>query len=134
MPIFPVIDFEPVRYGASDRRKSPTIRPLVTAAKRRRYSRQPAAKHIYPASDMTERQANFYTNLVGLALVIGSSRIPVDFEDRQGNRWYLDHGCIKMAAHAGFIRPLQDGSDDVLEEIVLAWRTDGTSALDASSD
>jgi hypothetical protein len=124
-----VIDFEPVRYGGPNERKSPTIRPLDTPGKQRDYSRQPRVDYNDAAAKLTDRQANFCRNLIGLSLASGSSRIPVDFEDAEGKRWYLDHGCIKIAAHAGFIRPLRNGPSNVLEEIELAWRTDGTSVL-----
>ena len=120
MTIFPRIDFvpEPFRKSVPDGRPpSPTFRPAPKS-----YSRWPAASYNDHAAGLSERQANFYRNLIGLALVTDSNELPVDFEDESGQRWYLDRGCVKIAEHAGFIRPLQNNdSSHRVGRITLNW-------------
>jgi len=53
--------------------------------------------------------------------VLGTSEIPVDFSLVAGEQMFLDHGCIKIAELAGFIQPLRNGSNGVVDTIALAW-------------
>ena len=55
-----------------------------------------------------------------MALACGSGHLPVDFYCN-GIHVYLDHGCIKIAEHAGFIKPLVNGPAGVVEAIELSW-------------
>jgi hypothetical protein len=74
---------------------------------------------------LTERQASFYRNLITLAQALGSDIIPVEFELAGRGRVFLDRGCIKIAEHAGFIRPLRDGASGYLEFIELGFDAAG---------
>lgn len=81
-----------------------------------------AKEFIYKASAMRPRQAMFYRNLIRLAEVLESEEIPVEFLLANGTRARMDHGCIKIAEHAGFIEPLQDGPSGFVETIRLKWK------------
>jgi hypothetical protein len=70
---------------------------------------------------LTSRQAVFYRNLIRLAELLQSQKIPVHFVEANGNHVAMDLGCVKMAEHAGFVQKLSDGSNGYLEEICLAW-------------
>jgi hypothetical protein len=85
------------------------------------YKRQPAELFRDLPASLTPRQAVFYRNLIRIALAGGSNRIPVDFQLANGERLFLDKGCVKIAEHAGFIRPLENNASGVVEHIVLAW-------------
>lgn len=85
------------------------------------YARQPAAAFSDKPAKLTERQAVFYRNLIRLAEAVASDQIPLDFEIPNGGRLYLDRGCVKIAEHAGFILPLEDGPDGVVDVLTLAW-------------
>jgi len=91
------------------------------------YCRKPADQFTDRPARLTPRQMNFYRNLMSIALCLGSATVPVDFEDTRGRRMYLDRGCIKIAAHAGFIEPLSNDQSGVVSEIRLRWRVDGTT-------
>ena len=79
---------------------------------------------------LTARQASFYRNLIAIAQAIQSDTIPVLFELEGRGPVFLDRGCIRMAEHAGFVRPLVDGPDGYLEEVRLNFDVSGgVSAL-----
>jgi hypothetical protein len=84
--------------------------------------RKSAASFNDEPADLTPRQGAFYRNLIRLAEVLRSPIISVDFEIGDGSAPYLDRGCIKIAEHAGFIEPLEDGPLGVVHSIRLAWR------------
>jgi hypothetical protein len=84
------------------------------------YERWPAARYNDAPAQLKPRQAAFYRNLIAMALAHGSGRLPVDFFCN-GVHVYLDHGCIKIAEHAGFINPLVNGPAGVVETIELSW-------------
>jgi hypothetical protein len=86
----------------------------------RDYERWAADRYSYPPTSLTTRQAAFYQNLIAMALASGSSDLPVDFICN-GTHVYLDHGCIKIAEHAGFIESLTNGPNDVVNSIKLSW-------------
>jgi len=84
------------------------------------YERWEAARYNDAPAQLKPRQAVFYRNLIAMALASNSGRLPVDFICN-GIHVYLDHGCIKIAEHAGFIRPLTNGPAGVVEAIELTW-------------
>jgi hypothetical protein len=96
---------------------SPVIRAAGPA-----YRRRPAAEFRDEAADLSARQAVFYRNLIRIAEATGAGDLPVDFEHVDGQRLYLDRGCIKIAEHSGFILPLENGPDGVVDAIRLAFR------------
>ena len=87
----------------------------------RQYQRKPAASYLDAAASMTPRQAVFYRNLIRIAEVLKNNTIPVDFEIPGRGAVYLDRGCIKMAADSGFLAPLTDAQDGLVESIQLSW-------------
>jgi hypothetical protein len=111
------IDVELERWSGS-----PVTRPAGAS-----YSRQPAALFRDEPADLTSRQAVFYRNLIRIAEAVGTERLPVDFELPDGTRQFLDRGCIKIAEHAGFIRPLENDLTGVVACVVLTFhvRKDG---------
>jgi hypothetical protein len=74
---------------------------------------------------LTKRQASFYRNLIAIAEAIQSGTIPVVFELEGKGPVFLDRGCIRMAEHAGFVRPLIDGPSGHLEEVRLNFDVTG---------
>ncbi len=86
------------------------------------YSRQSAALFLDEPADLTPRQAVFYRNLIRIAETVGGDRLPVDFELPDGMRKFLDRGCIKIAEHAGFIRPLENDATGVVAFVVLTFQ------------
>lgn len=102
-------DFEP--YEGSEIIRS--VKP--------RYSRKPASLFVDEPATLSRRQSAFYINLIRMACSLKSPRIPVDFHTADGQHFYLDRGCIKIAEHAGFIRPLADNEAGVVEHIELNW-------------
>ena len=74
---------------------------------------------------LTARQASFYRNLIAIAEATQSASIPVVFELAGRGLVFLDRGCVKMAEHAGFVRPLVNGHTGNLEEVVLAFDVTG---------
>jgi hypothetical protein len=102
-------DFEP--YGGSA-----VIRNAGNS-----YERWTAQRYQDEPADLTPRQAMFYRNLIILAERLQTRDLPVDFELVDGHRVYLDHGCIKIAEHAGFIEPLRNGPSGLVETVRLAW-------------
>ncbi|MET0754474.1 MAG: hypothetical protein ABWZ66_13915 [Pyrinomonadaceae bacterium] len=83
--------------------------------------RPSASEHIYRPAKFTERQENFYQNLLRLYRLTGSKHIPVYVTDNNNNKWRLDRGCIAMAVHDGFLEELQDDSQGTLITVTLRW-------------
>ncbi len=106
----PSIDVELVEWSGS---------PVIRDVAGRPYSRWPAAAYKDHPARLTPRQRTFHENLRRIAHAIGSSRIPVDLFVRGRGRVYLDHGCIKIAEHAGFIKKLENGPDGLVEYVEL---------------
>ncbi len=77
---------------------------------------------------MTARQASFYRNLIAIALASQSDEIPIVFQLAGRGAVFLDRGCVKMAEHAGFIRPLTDGSEGCLESVRLNFDVYGKAS------
>jgi hypothetical protein len=96
---------------------SPVIR-----ARRSDYTPWPAAKFDDAPSRLTARQGVFCRNLIRVAVVLNTTEVPVHFELPNGHAVMLDRGCIKIAEHAGFIEPLENGPNGTVEFIRLAWR------------
>jgi hypothetical protein len=95
---------------------SPVVRDVKAG-----YDRKPAAHFSDAPARLTARQAVFYRNLISLAEGVGGSTLPVDFTIAGRGPVYLDRGCIKIAEHAGFILPLQDGARGCVDTITIAW-------------
>jgi hypothetical protein len=94
---------------------SPVIRSVGDG-----YERWSAGRYNDAPARLKPRQAVFYRNLIEMALAGGLSDLPVDFICN-GAHVYLDHGCIKIAEYAGFIEPLTNGSNGVVDSIKLSW-------------
>ncbi|WP_260582322.1 hypothetical protein [Sphingopyxis sp. PET50] len=75
----------------------------------------------------TARQASFYRNLIRLAETIHSTEIPVVFELGGRGQVFLDRGCIKIAEHAGFLKPIQNGSSGYIESVELNFGKVGSA-------
>lgn len=84
-------------------------------------NRPSSLEHNYPPRKFTERQENFYQNLLRLYRLTKSKQIPVYFTDGDGNNLRLDRGCIAMAVHDGFLSQLKDNSSGFLETVTLNW-------------
>jgi hypothetical protein len=67
------------------------------------------------------RQAAFYRNLIRLAEQSGARTLPISFLTLDGAEKRMDYGCMKIAEHAGFIEPLANSSNGVVETITLSW-------------
>jgi hypothetical protein len=50
-----------------------------------------------------------------------SQELPIDFLDTSGVHMAMDLGCVKIAEHAGFIKPLSNGPDGTMKSISLNW-------------
>jgi hypothetical protein len=83
-----------------DWQTSPVIRSVGAG-----YERWAASRYADAPASLRPRQVIFYRSLIAMALACGSPELPVDFVCN-GKHVYLDHGCIKIAEHAGFIEPL----------------------------
>jgi hypothetical protein len=83
--------------------------------------RPSASEHIYHPAKFSERQENFYQNLLRLYLLTGSEQLPVYITDDNNSAWRLDRGCIAMAVHDGFLEELQDNPQGVLSTVTLRW-------------
>lgn len=116
--MFEPVDFQPRPYEGP----SQTVRIA-----RRGYSRRSADSYADRPSRLTPRQANFYENLIQIALAMDSDVIPVDFTVPGGDQMYLDHGCIKIAEHAGFICRLENDAAGLVGSIRLTWRASSNS-------
>jgi hypothetical protein len=83
--------------------------------------RPSAEEYNYPKCNFTKRQANFYQNLLQIYQLTGSKTLPVYFQDGNGNKLRMDRGCVAMAAHDGFILPLENDKNGILSEVTLNW-------------
>lgn len=104
-----------LNFEIEDWETSPVIRTVG-----REYERWSAGRYNDAPARLKPRQAIFYRNLIEMALIGGSVSLPVDFICN-GAHVYLDHGCIKIAEHAGFIEPLTNGPNGVVDTIRLSW-------------
>jgi hypothetical protein len=84
-------------------------------------NRPSALEHRYGKKSFTERQENFYRNLLAMYRASGSKKLPVYFETAHGKAMRFDRGCISMAFHDGFLAPLADDADGVLRYVRLGW-------------
>jgi hypothetical protein len=69
----------------------------------------------------TSRQSAFYRNLVRLAEQTGMRTLPISFLTLDGAAKRMDYGCMKIAAHAGFIEELTNSPSGVVETVTLRW-------------
>jgi len=99
--------------------------PVVLREQGRNYKRWRSQDYNDAPASLTERQALFYRNLMEIARQLASNYIPVDFSTPGQGALYLDRGCIKIAVHAGFLKPLKHDSDGFVSEVELAWDTTG---------
>jgi hypothetical protein len=83
--------------------------------------RPAASEYVYPKRNFTERQENFYHNLLRLYFLTGSKHFPVYFSDGEGNNWRMDRGCIAMAIYDGFLEELENSEESELETVTLRW-------------
>ena len=47
--------------------------------------------------------------------------LPIFFLTIDGQEKRMDYGCMKIAEHAGFIEPLANSSNGVVETVTLSW-------------
>lgn len=80
-----------------------------------------ANQFIDAPARLTARQAAFYRNLVRLAEQTRARTLPISFVTIDNEEKRMDHGCMKIAEHAGFIEPLTNSSNGVVETISLTW-------------
>jgi len=99
---------------------SPVIRARATD-----YRRWPATKYADRPAKLTPRQATFYRNLIRIALAVQNRELPVDFDLPSGDGLYMDHGCVKIAEHAGFIERLGNGPSGTVEFVRSAYLNAG---------
>ena len=100
-----------------DRKSDGTATILADDGKRPKSS-----EYNYGPRDFTERQENFYFNLIRIRRLLGTNILPVYFSDDNGKRWRLDRGCVSMAFHDGFLKSLKDDSDEgYLKFVELNW-------------
>jgi hypothetical protein len=97
--------------------KTPTMETIL----RDDGKRPSSSEHVYHPAKFTERQENFYQNLLRLYRLTGSKHLPVYITDDANNNWRLDRGCIAMAVHDGFLEDLQDNSKGILSTVTLRW-------------
>jgi hypothetical protein len=98
------------------------IRPPSQTIKKYRGQKPAASDYIYHPAQFTERQENFYNNLLQLYRLTGSKTLPVVFTDDDGNKWKMDQGCVSMAVHDGFLDELQDNPETgYVTEVTLSW-------------
>jgi hypothetical protein len=98
---------------------SSTSQPFHPASSKYEY-REASSLTDKPAR-LTERQGVFYRNLIRISEQLQSQELPVDFLDATGAHMAMDLGCVKIAEHAGFIRPLSNGPDGKMKTIRLNW-------------
>jgi hypothetical protein len=82
---------------------------------------RPAAEFQDAPAKQTARQSAFYRNLVRLAEQTGSKVLPIAFTTLDGAAKRMAYGCIKIAEHAGFIEPLSNNANGVVDVISLTW-------------
>lgn len=61
----------------------------------------------------TERQRVFLRNLARMAIALRSVEVPVVVSADDGNDYYLDRGCTKVASTQGYIAELEDNGGGV---------------------
>lgn len=96
-----------------------TSQPFHPAGQKYEY-RQASNLTDKPAR-LTPRQAVFYRNLIRLSELLESEEIPIDFVDATGTHMAIDLGCVKIAEHAGFLKPLANGPDGKMRAVHLNW-------------
>ena len=94
-----------------------TVRPLSGT-----YKPMAAGDFKDEPARMTERQASFYRNLIAVAQETQSGVLPVIFDHATMGTVFWDRGCIRIAEHAGFIRPLTNGPSGYVETLELAFK------------
>jgi hypothetical protein len=82
---------------------------------------RPAADFQDAPAKQTARQSAFYRNLIRLAEQMESKILPIAFTTIDGSAKRMDYGCIKIAEHAGFIEPLSNNVNGVVDVISLTW-------------
>jgi hypothetical protein len=80
---------------------------------------KPAHEFRYRGNPGSPRQAAFCEILSKAAAALGSRTVPVDFTLPNGQRVYLDRGCIAMAVASGFLRPLENNERGVVSSVTL---------------
>jgi hypothetical protein len=84
--------------------------------------KRPGKKEFnYPPARFTERQENFYRNLLRMYRLLLSKTLPIYFETDDGKRLKMDRGCIMMAVHDGFLSRLEENLNGVVESVNLNW-------------
>ncbi len=83
--------------------------------------RPPAAEYRDFRRKFTERQENFYRNLLAMYRAIDSKRIPVYFTTATGAAMRMDRGCVGMAVNDGFLLDLANELDGTLRYVRLGW-------------
>ncbi|KYG23447.1 hypothetical protein SE92_27080 [Bradyrhizobium sp. AT1] len=56
-----------------------------------------------------------------MAEQLQSQELPIDFVDASGAHMAMDLGCVKIAEHASFLKPLADGPSGEMTTVVLNW-------------
>lgn len=87
-----------------------------------KYQYREAASLTDGPARLTERQAVFLRNLVRLAECLQTEELPLDFIDGSGQHVAMDLGCVKIAEHMGFIRPLTNDETGLMRTITLSWK------------
>ena len=98
----------------------PNGHPVIQKIKNS-YKRMRAEEFLDKSARLTPRQAVFLRNLISLAQTLGSARIPIEFELSGEGPVHLDRGCVKIAEHSGFIRPLENGDEGFVEAVELSF-------------
>jgi hypothetical protein len=82
---------------------------------------RPASEFADAPAKQTARQSAFYRNLIRLAEQTGAKTLPITFLTVDGTAKRMDYGCMKIAEHAGFIEPLANSFNGVVETVTLRW-------------
>jgi hypothetical protein len=98
---------------------SSTSQPFHPAGSK--YEYRTASSLTDKPARLTERQAVFYRNLIRMSEQLQSQELPVNFLDASGAHMAMDLGCVKIAEHAGFIKPLSNGPEGTMKTIYLNW-------------
>ncbi|HEX4693367.1 hypothetical protein [Sphingomonas sp.] len=99
--------------------------PVVLRSRGKGYTRLRADEYNDAPARLTDRQSLFYRNLMQIAQQLNSNYIPVDFSTPSQGQLFLDRGCVKIAVHAGFLKPLKHDEDGVVSEVELNWDATG---------
>lgn len=103
------------------RRRQSGGKPIMQTILEDDGERPSAEEYIYPKCNFTRRQENFYQNLLQMYQLTGSKTLPVYFQDGNGVKLRMDRGCVAMAVHDGFLRPLKNNGSGELTEVILGW-------------